>query len=81
MAEKPQNLQENFLQTINKTLRPDSPEFIDEFIQEAQWQVFDWYNNESYYNKPEDILQEFFFLSPKQAHDFLPLFKEGGDFA
>ena len=81
MTETNATLQENFLQTINKTLHPDSPELIDELIQEAQWQVFDWYNGESYYGKPEDILQEFFFLSPKQAHDFLPLFKEGGDFA
>jgi len=81
MTEKSQNLQEIFLETIDKTLCPDSPEMIDEVIQEVQWQVYDWYNGESYYNKPEDILQDYLFLSAKQAHDFLPLFKEGGAYA
>ena len=39
-------------------------------------QVNDWYNGSSYYPKPEDILQDFFFLSPEQAHKFLPIFRE-----
>ena len=50
-------------------------EIFSDTIDEATWQVNDWYNGCSYYPKPEDILVDFFFLTHEQAHRFLPLFK------
>ncbi len=50
-------------------------EIFSDTIDEATWQVTDWYNGCSYYPKPEDILVDFFFITPEEAHRFLPLFK------
>lgn len=50
-------------------------ELFADTMEEAQWQVNDWYNGSSYYPKPEDILVDFFFLTHEQAHRFLPIFK------
>ena len=50
-------------------------EFFAETVEEARWQINDWYNGCSYYPKPEDILVDFFFLTHEQAHRFLLLFK------
>ena len=58
----------------NFGITPD--EIFDEHMDETRILVSDWYHGESYYGKPEDILQEFFGLTPKQANYFLPLFKE-----
>ena len=68
-------LQEEFLSIARANLAPDDEEAFSDVLQEAVWQVNDWYNGCSYYPKPEDILQDFFFLTPEQAHRFLPLFK------
>ena len=69
------NLQEEFFSIARANLSPDDEEAFSDVIQEAKWHVNDWYNNDSYYPKPEDILQDFFFLTPEQAHRFLPIFK------
>ena len=69
-------LQEEFYQIAWENLAPDSAENFVDVIQEAKWQINDWYNGCSYYPKPEDILVDFFFLTHEQAHRFLPLFKE-----
>ena len=68
-------LQAEFFAIARKNLKPDSEEAFSDVIEEAQIQVNDWYNNCSYYTKPEDILVDFFFLTHEQAHRFLPLFK------
>lgn len=68
------DLQEEFFEIARKNLAPDSDEIFSDVIEEAQWQVNDWYNGCSYYPKPEDILVDFFFLTPEQAHRFLPIF-------
>ena len=68
-------LQEEFFAIARENLKPDSEEAFSDVIEEAQWQVNDWYNGSSYYPKPEDILVDFFFLTPEEAHRFLPLFK------
>lgn len=69
-------LTEEFFAIARENLAPDSEEAFSDVIEEAQWQVNDWYNGSSYYPKPEDILVDFFFLTHEQAHRFLPLFKE-----
>lgn len=68
-------LQEEFFSIAIANLQPDNDEILSDVIEEAVCQVNDWYNGESYYPKPEDILVDFFFLTPQQAHKFLPLFK------
>ena len=68
-------LQEEFFAIARENLAPDSEEAFSDVIEEAQWQVNDWYNGCSYYPKPEDILVDFFFLTHEQAHRFLPIFK------
>ena len=69
-------LQEEFFRIARENLAPDSDEIFHDVIEEATWQVNDWYNGSSYYPKPEDILVDFFFLSPEHAHKFLPIFRE-----
>lgn len=54
-------------------------ELYEDLMQEIQWQVSDWYEGESYYAKPEDILVDFLQLSPLDAHRFLPLFTQNCD--
>lgn len=68
-------LQEEFFAIARENLQPDSEEAFSDVLDEAMVQVSDWYNGESYYPKPEDILVDFFFLTHEQAHRFLPLFK------
>lgn len=70
------DLQEEFFSIARENLAPDDEEAFSDVIEEARWQVNDWYNGSSYYPKPEDILQDFFFLTPEQAHKFLPIFRE-----
>ena len=72
-----EDLRQRFLFVARVNLAPDDEEAFFDVIQEAQWQVNDWYNNDSYYPKPEDILVDYFFFSPNQAKRFLPLFTEG----
>lgn len=69
------DLQEEFFELQGQILSPDSDETFSDVIEEARWHVNDWYNGESYYAKPEDILVDFFFLTHEQAHKFLSLFK------
>lgn len=77
-------LQEEFFAIARKNLASQNyavntadsfEEFFSETLDEVQVQVSDWYDGESYYPKPEDILVDFFFLTHEQAHRFLPLFK------
>ena len=51
----------------------DIDELYEDLVQEIQWQIADWYNGESYYPKPEDILVDYLQFSPLDAHRFLPL--------
>lgn len=69
------DLSEEFYLTARENCPHYSDEEFSDVIEEAQWQVNDWYNGCSYYPKPEDILVDFFFLTHEQAHRFLPLFK------
>ena len=69
-------LEDEFLRIARDNLCPDDDEVLWETMDEARWQVSDWYNGASYYGKPEDILEDYFFLTPEQAHKYLILFKE-----
>ena len=51
-------------------------ELYEDLLQEISWQVSDWYEGDSYYPKPEDILIDYVQLSPLDAHRFLPLFTQ-----
>ena len=51
----------------------DIEDLFEDVVQEIQWQIADWYNGESYYTKPEDILVDYLQFSPLDAHRFLPL--------
>ena len=68
------DLWQEFLAIAYSNLSPDDDENFYDVIDEARYQVSDWYNGESYYGKPEDILVDYFFLTPAQAHKFLPCF-------
>ena len=82
--EETKTLQEEFAEKakafLRKTYSSDMELTIDELyedlLQEIQWQVSDWYEGDSYYPKPEDILVDFLQLSPLDAHRFLPLFTQ-----
>ena len=69
-------LEDEFLQIARDNLCPDDDEVLWETIDEVRYQVNDWYSGQSYYGKPEDILEDYFFLTPQQAHKYLILFKE-----
>lgn len=69
-------LQDEFLQIARDNLCPDDDDVLWETMDEARYQVTDWYAGQSYYGKPEDILEDYFFLTPEQAHKYLILFKE-----
>ena len=47
---------------------------VDETFHEICYQILDWYDNYSYYPKPEDIIVDYTFCTPQEAHEFLPLF-------
>ena len=51
-------------------------ELYEDLLQEISWQVSDWYEGDSYYPKPEDILIDYVQISPLDAHRFLPLFTQ-----
>ena len=82
--EETKTLQEEFAEKakafLRKTYSSDMELTIDELyedlLQEIQWQVSDWYEGDSYYPKPEDILVDYLQLSPLDAHRFLPLFTQ-----
>ena len=89
--EETKTLQEEFAEKAKAFLRKTYSSYMEltidelyeDLLQEIQWQIADWYNGESYYPKPEDILVDFLQLSPLDAHRFLPLFTqncEGKDF-
>lgn len=82
--EETKTLQEEFAEKakafLRKTYSSDMELTIDELyedlLQEIQWQVSDWYEGESYYPKPEDILVDYLQFSPLDAHRFLSLFTQ-----
>lgn len=82
--EETKTLQEEFAEKakafLRKTYSSDMELTIDELyedlLQEIQWQVSDWYEGDSYYPKPEDILVDYLQLSPLDAHRFLQLFTQ-----
>lgn len=47
---------------------------VDETFREICYQILDWYGESSYYPKPEDIIVDYTFCTPQEAHEFLPLF-------
>lgn len=49
-------------------------DYISEIVDEIQLQVINWYDNNSDYPKPEDILQDYIHCTAEEAHRFLPLF-------
>ena len=57
-----------------KNNQANTPAEAYEIIDEIQYQVNDWKDGESYYPKPEDILVDYIFCSPSEAHAFLSLF-------
>lgn len=80
--EETKTLQEEFAEKakefLRKTYSSDMEltieELYEDLLQEISWQVSDWYEGDSYYPKPEDILIDYVQLSPLDAHRFLPLF-------
>lgn len=74
--ENKDKLREEFFSIVRENVAADSEENFQDIFQEAIWQMNDWYNNDSYYPKPEDILADFFFLTPEQCHRFLSVFLE-----
>lgn len=85
--EETKTLQQEFAEKAKAFLRKSYPsemellsngflsidELFEDVMQEIQWQIADWYNGESYYPKPEDILVDYLQFSPHDAHRFLPL--------
>ena len=65
-----------FLDIAHINLSPDNEYVFEDVLDQARWQVSDWYNGASYYGKPEDILEDFFMLTPAQAHKYLVLFRD-----
>ena len=51
-------------------------EYISEIVDEIQLQVINWYDNNSDYPKPEDILVDYIHCNQYEAHKFLPLFTD-----
>lgn len=51
-------------------------DYISEIIDEIQLQVINWYDNNSDYGKPEDILQDYIHCTAEEAHRYLPLFTD-----
>lgn len=82
--EETKTLQEEFAEKakefLRKTYSSDMEltieELYEDLLQEISWQVSDWYEGDSYYPKPEDILIDYVQLSPLDAHRFLPLFTQ-----
>ena len=82
--EETKTLQEEFAEKakafLHETYSSDMELSIDELyedlLQEIQWQIADWYEDSSYYAKPEDILVDFLQFSPLDAHRFLSLFTQ-----
>lgn len=85
--EETKTLQQEFAEKAKAFLRKSYPsdmellsngflsidELYEDVMQEIQWQISDWYEGESYYPKPEDILVDYLQFSPLDAHRFLPL--------
>lgn len=82
--EETKTLQEEFAEKAKAFLRKTYPsdmdltidELYEDLVQEIQWQIADWYNGESYYPKPEDILIDYLQFSSLDAHIFLPLLRK-----
>ena len=82
--EETKTLQEEFAEKAKAFLRETYTsgmeltieELYEDLLQEIFWQVSDWYEGDSYYPKPEDILIDYVQLSPLDAHRFLPLFTQ-----
>lgn len=82
--EETKTLQEEFAEKVKAFLRETYTsgmeltieELYEDLLQEIFWQVSDWYEGDSYYPKPEDILIDYVQLSPLDAHRFLPLFTQ-----
>ena len=80
--EETKTLQEEFAEKAKAFLRETYTsgmeltieELYEDLLQEISWQISDWYEGDSYYPKPEDILIDYVQLSPLDAHRFLPLF-------
>ena len=49
---------------------------VDETFYEIANHIADWYDDESYYIKPEDIICDYTFCTQLEAHEILPLFLE-----
>lgn len=76
MFEKYEDLWAEFIHLISKNCTMKHHDEVDELIDEIRYQVLDWYDGNSYYAKPEDILVDYTFCTPAQAHKFLVLFTE-----
>ena len=63
-----------FINLMRKNCNIHDDETGYELIDEIRYQINDWYDGHSYYPKPEDILTDYIFCTPVQAHYFLPLF-------
>ena len=82
--EETKTLQEEFAEKAKAFLRETYTsgmeltieELYEDLLQEISWQISDWYEGDSYYPKPEDILIDYVQLSPLDAHRFLPLFTQ-----
>ena len=73
--EKSQNFQQ-FSPTVCDNRQFYIQEYISEIVDEIQLQVINWYDNQSDYGKPEDILVDYLHCTQYEAHKFLPIFIE-----
>lgn len=51
-------------------------DYISEILDEIQCQVINWYDKQSDYVKPEDILVDYLHCTQYEAHKFLPIFTD-----
>lgn len=71
-----ENLWRDFIRLIKRNCDIEDDEDVDEIIDEIRNHVIDWYDDNSYYVKPEDILMDYTFCTPLEAHKYLALFSD-----
>lgn len=76
-----QSLPSEFLEVYHSDFSEESKkdffeDYFNDLFDEIRYQVADWYDNSSYYVKPEDILVDYTFCTHREAHKFLTLFLE-----
>ena len=50
--------------------------YYEEIADQIKFEISEWYDGNSHYPKPEDIIVDYIFCTAEEAHYFLPLFLE-----